>query len=440
MNQFLGVAAVLVGTAFVFTLVGVLKYRYSMSSEFTRKTTHVGIGLISLTFPWTLGDVRLVVASCVIGSVALLMARRSRQLAPKLRAIIGVRRISFGELLFPVTVGLLYVLARGDIVLYMIPLLVLTFADAAAAIIGVYYGVFRYSTEEGWKSAEGSAVFLLVAFFSAHIPLLLFTQIGRGETLLIAFLAAFIGMLVESICTKGDDNFLVPLVTFFVVQSSLSRGMAELIVQACVACGMLAVVFLTRNRSTLSGSALLGMVLVGFLCWTFGGWRWLLAPLIVFMVNTALHVDSGGRSVTAHFYVVRRVSEAGLVWLFAATMLERDELIIPFVGAFCAQLAMLSIRQLRVRAPSSHGASIVAVSVLASWALIYFPLYWLGVVGSDATKIGVCLLVATAVAGVAFYAKLMGTEPELDVPRPWRTQSLCGAAASILMLVPLYLI
>jgi hypothetical protein len=39
-----------------------------------------------------------------------------------------------------------------------------------------------------------------------------------------------------------------------------------------------------------------------------------------------------------------------------------------------------------------------------------------------------------------FYRKLMGVQPELDAPRPWRTQALCGGLASVLMLVPLYLI
>jgi phytol kinase len=440
MNPYLGVATVLLVTAFLFTLVGVLKYRFAMSREWTRKLIHIGVGLIALTFPWTLRDQWLVLAVSAAGTIALFLARKIHGLSTQLHSILGVRRPSFGELLFPATVGLLYVIARGDQVLYVIPLLVLTFADAAAAIIGMHYGAFQYSTEEGWKSAEGSFVFFLVAFFSTHIPLLVLTQVGRTETLLISFLAAFIAMLVEAVSTKGFDNILVPLVTLLVVQSSLGRGIAELVVQAVVACGMLAIVLLTRNRNTLSGSALMGIVLVGFLCWTFGGWRWLLPPLIVFLANNALHVDAGGRPVTAHFDVVRRVSEAGLVWLFAAAMLHRDELILPFVAAFCAQLAMLAMRQLRVMAPSSRGISIATVSVLGAWALLYFPLLWVGVLRGDTIQTGLALLAVTLLASVVFYRKLMRISPEVDQPRPWRTQSWCGVLASLAILMPLYLL
>jgi phytol kinase len=438
MNPFLGGATVLLGTGFLFALVGVLKYRYSMTREWTRKLIHIGVGLIALSFPWTLADTRLVVIVCAVGSLSLVLARKVRRLAGHVKRLISVNRLTFGELFFPATVGLLYVLARGDHMLYVIPLLVLTFADAAAAIIGMYYGAFQYSTEEGWKSAEGSLVFFVVAFFAAHVPLLLFTDVGRAETLLIAFLAAFMAMLVEAVCTKGSDNILVPLVTLLVVQSSLVRDTAELVGQVAVGCGMLAVVLLTRNRNTLSGSALMGMVLVGFLCWTFGGWRWLMAPLIVFVVNNALHVDSGSRPVTAHFDVVRRVSAAGLVWLFAAAMLHRDELIVPFVAAFCSQLAMLSMRQLRVMAPSSHGVTIVSVSVLGAWALLYFPLLWLGVLRAATVELGLAMLGATLVAAVVFYRRLMRISPELDKPRPWLTQAWCGGLASVLILVPLY--
>src|SRR5690606_12287860 len=110
-----------------------------------------------------------------------------------LRATLGrvtgsVLRSTLGEICFPLAAGILFVLARGDRLLYSIPLLILTFADASAALIGVFYGVRRYTTSEGSKTLEGSLAFFQAAFLSTLVPILLFTTLGRAETLLIALL------------------------------------------------------------------------------------------------------------------------------------------------------------------------------------------------------------------------------------------------------------
>ncbi|KKL56057.1 hypothetical protein LCGC14_2249190 [marine sediment metagenome] len=76
--------------------------------------------------------------------------------------------------------------------------LILTFADASAALIGIFYGRFQYSTSEGAKTLEGSLVFFQTAFLSALIPILLFTTIGRAETLMIALLMALLAMLLDA--------------------------------------------------------------------------------------------------------------------------------------------------------------------------------------------------------------------------------------------------
>ncbi len=66
----------------------------------------------------------------------------------------------------------MFVLSDGRTLLYVVPILVLTFADAAAALVGVAFGRLRYSTVGGSKSLEGSAAFLGVAFLCAGMSLL----------------------------------------------------------------------------------------------------------------------------------------------------------------------------------------------------------------------------------------------------------------------------
>ena len=68
----------------------------------------------------------------------------------------------------------------------------MTLADAVAALVGITYGKLRYVTGDGFKSAEGSVAFLSIAFLSVHVPLLLFTDVGRAQTLLISAAALWI--------------------------------------------------------------------------------------------------------------------------------------------------------------------------------------------------------------------------------------------------------
>jgi phytol kinase len=73
-------------------------------------------------------------------SVLLLVGIRIfRPVNARLSGVLNaVDRNSWGEFYFPVSVAILFGLARGDKLLYVIviPLLVLTFADAVGALLG----------------------------------------------------------------------------------------------------------------------------------------------------------------------------------------------------------------------------------------------------------------------------------------------------------------
>jgi phytol kinase len=123
----------------------------------------------------------------------------------------GVGRRSVGEFLFPISVAVVFTLSRGDRVGYLAPILVLTLADAAAAVVGRRYGMCRYATPGGCKSLEGSLAFAAVAFASTHLTLLLAGNTGRVESVLLALVVALVLTLVEALVTGGWDNLLVPL-------------------------------------------------------------------------------------------------------------------------------------------------------------------------------------------------------------------------------------
>jgi phytol kinase len=74
-------------------------------------------------------------------------------------------RRSLGEVYFPAAVAVLFCLSHQTPLLFCIPILMLTLADAVAALIGVRYGRLRYQTLEGQKSAEGSITFFTLGVF-----------------------------------------------------------------------------------------------------------------------------------------------------------------------------------------------------------------------------------------------------------------------------------
>lgn len=188
-------------------------------AELARKMLHVAMGLILCPLPWLFDRPGPVAALCGV-YVALLVARRFLvALDNHVGAVIdGVGRKSLGEFLFPISVALLFWLARGDRVAYLAPMLILTLADAAAAVIGRRYGLCRYATPGGRKSVEGSMAFAIVAFATTHLTLLLLADAGRVESVLIATTVALMLAVVEAMSSGGWDNLLVPAGAFVLVK------------------------------------------------------------------------------------------------------------------------------------------------------------------------------------------------------------------------------
>jgi phytol kinase len=417
--------------------------------EVTRKLLHIGMGLTTLALPWLFDELWPVVLLAVF-SVGLLLALRGvKALKQGLGSVVGgVDRSSLGEVYFPVAVAILFGLYLHEddprpgvrVLLYCIPLLLLTLADAAAALVGIRYGQVQYATADGHKSAEGSVAFLACAFLLVHVPLLLWTQTGRAECLLIALLLAVLAMAVEAIAWNGLDNLVLPLASFLLLKIYLTLQVEVLLLRVAFTAALLAVVFLFRYLTTLQGSALLGAFLVGYVCWALGGWEWLPAPVILYFTYSYLAPRtpvSTRRHHTVH--AVACVASTGLLWLFLATILDRWEFLYLFTLAFAAHLAMIGLVSLKLDYPLLSGGAAVALCVGISWPLMFGP--YLLMKGLDACSVW-CTLVALpgiALATAAFYA----IQPQInncpaDTPR-WLRQGLLATLGSLLGMVPLYL-
>ncbi len=418
--------------------------------ELPRKILHVGMGLVACSFPWLFDESWPVLLLGVLSLAGMVAMRTVAALSSSVGTVVsGVGRFSFGEIYFPLAIAIqwhIYLFATAlpeyRVLLYCIPLLLLTLADAAAALVGINYGSLRFDASDGMKSTEGSLAFFLCAFLCVHIPLLLGSNTGRVETLLIALLMALLAMLFEAIAWAGLDNLILPLVGYLLLRIYLGLSVVELEMRVAMTVGLMVFVLLYRTRTTLLGSALLGACLVGYLSWALGGWRWLASPITVFVGYTLLSPRTEANSQRKHnIHAVVAVSAASLAWLFLYRLLDLLEpaYFYLFTLAFAAQLAIIAIARLGYDYPRLSAVPLLGVCILQGWGLLFVPYLVLAWSEPHCLIYALWALPGVALAAIGFYF----TQPSVrdcptDQPR-WLRQAAGGALGSAVGLVPLYL-
>jgi phytol kinase len=286
-QPWLGIATLM--AAFVAMLVLLTRWTRggSAHAEIPRKILHTGSGLLTLTFPLVFADVWPVLV--LTSSTAMLLA--AIKFLPSCRrfgrAVSDVHRTTFGELYFPVAVAVVFWLAHGESrLLFVVPVLVLTIADAACALVGIRYGANRYVGAA--KSFEGSVAFVVAAFFCIHVPLLLWSGVGRAESLLMAATLALVLMLVEGSAPRGLDNLFVPIGSYFILRAYLELGAGDLLLRLAIAIGLIVLFVLARRRTAVHDDKLLAGAFVCYVEGALLGWIWLAAAVVPFAVHAWL--------------------------------------------------------------------------------------------------------------------------------------------------------
>lgn len=463
-NPWLGISLVMAILGSLMVGLRFYQHRFSPHPELVRKLLHVPMGLIALTFPWLFHSALPVVLLAGLAVAWLLALRFYQPLKQQLGSVLGgVERRSLGEIYFPLAVSLLFLFSEGDPLLYCIPMLILTLADAIAAIIGIRYGKHPYTTTDGKKSAEGSFAFFTVAFLSAHIPLLLLTNTGRAETLLISLTLGLLAMLIEAIAWQGLDNLFIPLGGFILLKTYLEMDVAALAARLGITIVLVIFTLSWRHRTTLNDSAILGAAFVGYVSWALGGWYWLLAPSIVFICYPLLTRQSqwepplssgqvsGGQVSESYdqeylqrvhnIYAVLSVASASVVWLFLASTFNRPELLYPYTLAFAANLAIIGIAGIStVDYWKLPNILLVCTFIFKGWLMLFVPLLLLQGITQASIVCGLTAFWGTALPAIAYYV----TQPTLRKCSTdtlnWFCRAGYAAVGSTLSLIPLYLI
>jgi phytol kinase len=405
--------------------------------EWTRKLVHVSGGVVSGTFPWLFATHWTVLLLGASSFSILAIAKRLGWIS----SVTGVERRSSGELLFPFAVYLLFAIAHGQPVFYLIALSALVFADSAAALLGSAYGRHTFMVGADRKSLEGSAAFLLVTFLAVHLMLLLAAGTEPRASVLIAAQMALLVTAFEAISMRGNDNLIVPLMTYYLLVKLTHNTWQGIAVQLLVQLGLLAAMLVLARRTrflTLAGAIAAHLTL--YAAFSLGGPTWIVAPMLALTgflwfqgVAPPGPDESGPRhEVRQVFYVT--IVPVLLLFLdnsfasFAsgARFGWSHPFFVPFVASFAATLAIVGFRALRRRRLPRMSAA--ALAALLAWVAVTPAALWVGPRAG-----GLALAVSALMCVLAVTLYLVGRR--LFHPQPatvWdlRLQALCVAIAA----------
>lgn len=184
----------------------------SVEGEVARKAMHIAFGCAGLLFPLFLVDRWMVLTSAALVTAWMLAVRFVPALHRQFGgALHGIRRKTGGEFYFAAALAFLLLTSVKAPLFYVVPLLVLTFADAIAALAGRRFPLGRLGGLARGKTALGCAVFVAIAFVCAALPLATLCELEPAQLLGISFAIAVVGGFTEAISPGGSDNLTVPL-------------------------------------------------------------------------------------------------------------------------------------------------------------------------------------------------------------------------------------
>lgn len=195
-------------------------HRYRPTNkELARKVVHIGSGNVILIAWWLQIPAWIGIAASIgAGAIALLS-----YYLPILPGINSVGRKSFGTFFYAISIGLLiaWFWPLQQFQYAAIGILVMTWGDGLAGLIGQNFGQHPYEVWGMRKSWEGTLAMAVTSYIVSSL-ILLSVQGNIGSTWLVPLAIALVATTLESFSKLGIDNLTVPLasaaVGFFLIQ------------------------------------------------------------------------------------------------------------------------------------------------------------------------------------------------------------------------------
>lgn len=225
-SDFIGLGISYLYAATLLLIGEALQRIFGIKPDITRKFVHVGagmwvFGILALFNTWQIGIIPF--ASFIFINFLLYRYKVIRALDSS--------NSSPGTVYFAIAVTLLFTVFWRPLSFDQVPIavasvMIMTWGDALAALIGKYYGKNKYQFGQSIKSLEGSAVMFVVSAIVVFIVLKLLPgsllsqnslQWEMWKIVFASLVSAGVATVVEAISPHGTDNFSVPLVAAGVI-------------------------------------------------------------------------------------------------------------------------------------------------------------------------------------------------------------------------------
>lgn len=184
-------------------------HRYkSIDPEKVRKVVHIGTGNVIILAWWLQIPAWVGITASILASVVTLLSYKF----PILPGINSVGRQSLGTFFYAVSIGLLiawfWPLHQPQYA--VMGVLIMTWGDGLAALIGKRFGKHTYQAWGIQKSWEGSLTMTLVSYIVSSL-ILLGVQGNIWQTWVVSVAVALVATSLEAFSWVGIDNLTVPL-------------------------------------------------------------------------------------------------------------------------------------------------------------------------------------------------------------------------------------
>ncbi len=431
--------SLVIGTLSVaMSVLSYVKKKTGCEPELIRKALHVLMGFVTLSFPFLFSESWPVVALSVVTAVILSLVGRLDALNSWGCVLKADGRRSYGHICFPVGIGILFTLTLGQPLFFCIPVLILTLADAVSALVGIKYGAHKYNTVDGTKSTEGSLAFFAFALIGTLIPLDLFTSLPAETILCISFIMGILAMLFEGIAWRGFDNIAIPLGALVVLRTHISLPVGELATRLLMLAIILSFSIAWRHKTTLTGSAILGVALFSYSSFVVGGLPWMTMPLVVFSCYRWCMPARFQTLENRHsMYAILSVASTGLIWLCSSHYSGKPELLFLYTLAFAVHAAIIMVAHVNSRGLNSSRLLILLNGTIRSWMLLFIPFLILAGFSKQAMLLTAVAPLCIALPVLAFYFSQQDPTRSLTGKTRWFKQAVFAILGSLIGSLPL---
>lgn len=208
----LSVLIAVIGVALLLYFGEILQRRYDYHPEITRKFIHISVATFAAFWPLFMSYAAIMLMSVLLFGGVLFSKR-----VALFHSIHDVHRLTWGEIFFPMSIGLSALLSSGGAAawIFAAAMLHLGLADGLAAVVGILFGRHhRYKVLGHTKSRAGT-----IAFWACSFLIILICGVLNGphDSLLTLLILPTVATILENFGIAGSDNLLVPMLVVVIL-------------------------------------------------------------------------------------------------------------------------------------------------------------------------------------------------------------------------------